>query len=858
MAEKFKNLLSNKRTYVLAGIILLLFAGGILLSKSLRPGGLTPGDATSIPVINDPNVLPSTEQDDKYGIHVKLSDGQSQPDIVEVLPLSTGGPLSPEEIELILSRLPALTPAPDQQTEFNLPQEVLPPPRPGNTIEESFPPIETGPTPGVVDVGVLKVLRFAPEGEIPIAPFVSVTFNQPMVPIGTIGDLAAKDVPVQVEPSLPGTWRWLGTETLTFEYDSELIDRLPKATEYRLTVPAGVKSATGEILAESVTWTFKTPPPKIVTTYPDGSPQPLEPIFFIAFDQRIGPAAVLKYIQVQSGSQSVNIALAAQADIDKDERVSQLVKDTPEGRWLAFRAAMPFPTETNITVTIAAGTPSAEGPLTTTEAQSFTFSTYAPLRIEEHRCSWYDDSCPPLSPFYVRFNNPLDMNVFSEEMLHVEPEIPGVSANVYSNSIEISGETKGQTTYTVTISGKLQDIFGQQLGKDTRLTFKVGKAESVLINSGQNFVTLDPAASQAVYSVYAINYKKLNLKVYAVQPTDWPAYKQYLRERQQTDAVINMPGKLVENTSLNLNLPSDTLTEVAINLSQYMNGDFGHFVVIVEPPAGLFETENDKWRRYSQTMITWVQITQIGLDAYSDHSEIVTWATDLKNGAPLSAVRIQADNGNANVLSGADGVARFDIPAGATYATASKGNDLAILPRTNYFWYDDSWAASLPVDSLRWYIIDDRQMYRPGEEVHIKGWLRRIGGKQDGDVELAGSELRSITYEIYDPQSNTIGNGQAEVNALGGFDFVFTVPENANLGTAELYLTAQGNLSGLDGLQNYHPFQIQEFRRPEFEVNARNETSGPYFAGDQATLAVEAKYYAGGALPNAETTWQVS
>ena len=124
-------------------------------------------------------------------------------------------------------------------------------------------------------------------------------------------------------------------------------------------------------MAEAVAWTFKTPPPKVVTTYPDNSPQPLDPIFFIAFDQRIDPAAVLKTISVKAGSQAVSIVLASQTEIDNDEHVSQLVKDIPEGRWLAFRATQPFPTETNISVSIGPGTPSAEGPLTTTEAQSF-------------------------------------------------------------------------------------------------------------------------------------------------------------------------------------------------------------------------------------------------------------------------------------------------------------------------------------------------------------------------------------------------------------------------------------------------------------------------------------------------------
>ncbi len=849
---------NKKRVLTLGGIILLVCASGIVLLKRFQPTSPAPGKSNSIPVLNQENMSEPIAQGDRYNIGIRLSEGQARPQAAETNPVATGEPLSADEIEPILSRLPELTPEPDQQVEFNLPQEVLPPPRPGNTVTESFPPLDTGPTPGSVDTGPLQVLRFAPEGEVPIAPRISITFNQPMVPVGTLGDLAALDVPVQVEPSLPGTWRWLGTKTLTFEYDSKLIDRLPKATEYRVTVPAGTKSVTGGALAESVAWTFKTPPPKVVSTYPDDSPQPVDPLLFIAFDQRIEPEAVLKVIRVSAGAQSADIVLASQTDIEGDKPVSELIKNTPEGRWIAFRTTQPLPTATRISVIIGAGMPSAEGPLTTTEAQSFGFSTYAPLRIEEHRCAWYDDKCPPLTPFYIRFNNPLDMNVFSEGMLSVDPQIPGVSATAFGNSIQISGETKGQTTYTVTVSGKVQDAFGQQLGQDVRLSFIVGKAEPVLVGPGQNFVTLDPTSSKAIFAVYAINYRKLNLKVYAVRPDDWKAFGQYLREWQRTDVTPKMPGTLVTDKSLTPDLPADTLTEVDIDLKQYMDGNFGHFVVIVEPPPGILESDADKWRRYSQTIITWVQITQIGLDAYTDHSEMVAWATALKDGTPLAGVSIQPNNGGASIVSGADGTARFAIPTGATYLVARRGADQAILPRYSYSWYDEGWRASPPSDTLSWYVFDDRQIYRPGEEVHIKGWLRRIGGRQDGDVQLVGDALRSIDYRITDPLGNDLGSGQTQVNVLGGFDLVFTIPQAANLGTARLNLTAAGDLGGLDGISHSHAFQVQEFRRPEYEVAARNETTGPYFAGDHATLAVEAKYYAGGGLPNADVTWNVT
>ena len=845
-----------KRAAVLGGIAILVVAGGIaLVSNGFQRQGSTTGDANSIPLDSSlAHVTPeSTEQ---YGIDIQLSNGVSQPEGVEALPHSTGEPLSQEEIEAILARVPALPF--NAGTEFHFPSEVLPPPRPGNTIEETFPPLETEPTPGAVEAGPLKVVRFAPQGEVPIAPFVSVTFNQPMIPLGTIADLAAQDIPLKIEPALPGTWRWLGTQTLTFESDSALFDRMPKATEYRLTVPAGTKSLAGKTLAEPVSWTFTTPPPKIITSYPNGTAQPLDPIIFVAFDQRIDPLSVLPKISVMAGGQKVNIVLVNQTELEQDDPVTQWIEATQEGRWLAFRAANSLPPETEIQVIVEAGTPSAEGPLTTTAQQSFSFSTYAPLRVEEHRCSWYDDSCPPLTPFVIIFNNPLDLTTYNESMLRVEPEIPGVSANVYGSYVEISGETKGQTTYAVTISGELQDIFGQKLGDDVRLTFKVGKAGSVLVNPGQTFLTLDPTVSDKTFSFYAINYNRVNLKIYAVQPADWTLYLQALRDWREKNTVPEMPGQRVENKALPLRLPVDTLSQVDLDLSPYMDGDYGHFILIIEPPAGLLENDEAKWRRYSQTIITWVQITQVGLDAFNDHSELVAWATDLRNGAPLTGVGIQPNNGSSSALTGSDGIARFPIPSGAAYLVARHGDDLAILPRSTYYWYEDAWAAGTPGDSLRWYVFDDRQMYRPGEEVHVKGWMRKIGAKQTGTVELLQG-LSTVTYQISDSQGNNFGTGEAQVNTLGGFDFAFTVPQVVNLGDAQIRLNAIGNIDIRDGsTEYYHAFSIQEFRRPEFEVTARNETTGPYFADDHATLAVDAKYYAGGGLPNADVTWQVT
>jgi uncharacterized protein YfaS (alpha-2-macroglobulin family) len=837
-------------------LFLLLAIGIFVVSCSPRSNGAN-GQKIPVEAGTSDSSQGSDAQATQTRIPVTLSEGKPQTQSTPTAASTASGePLSEDEVQAVLARLPALPTEAGDQVDFKLAQGPTPPPRTGNTISQPFPPQETAVQPTQAAAGALQVLRYSPEGEIATAPFISVTFNQPMVPLATLSDLAAKDVPVVITPALEGTWRWVGAKTLTFEYASDAIDRLPKATEYTVTVPAGTRSAEGGELAQAVTWKFTTPPVKITSSYPYNTPQGQNPLFFIAFDQRIDPTAMLKSIQVQAGTRTVAVKLAGDADVEADPQVKSLVKNTLEGRWLAFKAQEPLPLETQITTTVLVGAPSAEGPLVTKDPQSYSFSTYAPLRITEHGCSWYSEQCTPLTPLYIRFNNPIDTNAFTDGMLTIKPELPGVSANAYGDTITIQGQTQGQTTYTITVSADVQDVFGQKLGKDQSLTFKIGPANATLFGPEQVLVTLDPASTKPVFSVYLINYTKLDLQIYSVQPSDWPAFKQYLRDADRTDVKPVIPGKQVLNKTLAVEASADKLTQVDVDLTPYLNQGLGHLVVIVNPHPGLLQ-KND----YQPSVRAWVQATQIGLDAYSDAGDMVAWATALKDGAPLNGVTIAggASGGQTpgQAVTDDSGLARFAIPNGASFLVASKGSDRAILPYSTYYWDDSGWQVRPVYDELRWYVFDDRQMYRPGEDVHIKGWLRRVGGKQDGDVSLAGSALTAVQYTISDPQGNSITTGEAKVNSMGGFDLSFTIPETVNLGGASISFQALGSLADLTNTQYYHGFQIQEFRTPEFAVTAHNQSAGPFFAGGSADVAVDAKYYAGDPLPGADVTWQV-
>ena len=206
MANKVIHVIRRFKIPVIVGLVALTAITGFLVLRNFRNN--KPPEQV-VPIIVDPSAIsdPELEELSSPGafMAIRLSEGQAQPQTFEPMPQATGEPLTAEEIELILARLPELTPEPTDQVDFKLPEDLLPPPRTGETITEIFPPRPETRDPDPVASGPLEVLRFAPEGEIPLAPFVNVTFNQPMVPLATLKTLATQDVPVQMEPNLPGT-----------------------------------------------------------------------------------------------------------------------------------------------------------------------------------------------------------------------------------------------------------------------------------------------------------------------------------------------------------------------------------------------------------------------------------------------------------------------------------------------------------------------------------------------------------------------------------------------------------------------------------------------------------------------------
>ena len=814
----------------LPGILLILLCLGFALSQfsgSDKPKGP-----------KKPEVSEETP------LQIVLRDGEKASSPGESREFVEGTPLPDERVKELKKLFGESLPAPRDRPEFLKRASSKPAPRATQRRELSFP-ASAVVQPDEVAQKALEVTSISPEGEVNRAPRLSISFNSPMVDVSDAAGVESGDpMGITLQPRPSGKWRWLGTQTLIFEPTA---GEFPRATDYEVTVPAGVVDIRGTKLSEAVRQKFTTARPGVVSFSPARSGVGLRPLITVVFNQPVVPAATAPLVRLKQARRNVPLtSISVQEAESMEEGVRERYKDELNGRVLFFVAKEELQPGSRYTLSVAKGVKGVEGPLLSSKTQSADFFTFDKLYLSD-REPQKGEEVSPFESFSLEFNNRVDHQGFDPTWISVSPKPENLAIYAIGNNVHLRGEKKGNTTYEVTVSPDLTDEFGQKLGKVLRLEMKTGRAPKKLDHGFEAF-TLMQAGEPAVLPVFTTNVKRLKLRVNRVEAKDWAAYlkltgaRSYRSERSKT---VEIPGTPVAELEIPVEQKPDELVSTPIDLFEYLKEGEGNLVVWVGDPD---ETDKDYQVR---ELLTWVQSTNLGIDMTTGAQKAAVLVTNLSDGKPVPGAELEL--GLVKGKTDSDGLCAFELPQTETPILKVRNKETAaFLPFGVYPWsYKDGWQLeTFPADA-EWILFDDRGLYKPGEKANIKGYVRSWQRGPSGQLVSpeAGTE---VDWVLQDPRRNKLKEGKIALDASGGVDLEVEIPSDIDLGYLVLVIKGASLPPG------YHELEVQEFRRPEFEVDAQVVSDGPHLLHGSTTVEATAKYLAGGVLGSTEVDWVVN
>ena len=143
-------------------------------------------------------------------------------------------------------------------------------------------------------------------------------------------------------------------------------------------------------------------------------------------------------------------------------------------------------------------------------------------------------------------------------------------------------------------------------------------------------------------------------------------------------------------------------------------------------------------------------------------------------------------------------------------------------------------------ENTRTWFFTDRAIYRPGQEIFFKGIVTTQRGKQ---AEVKPSFKTTVRF--YDVNGEQVDSAKVTTDEFGAFHGSFKAPQGVLTGTMRI-----------DDEHGGHSFQVEEYKRPTFEVVFDPITSAAKLEQD-ATVSGVAKSYAGVPLDGAVVKWTV-
>jgi uncharacterized protein YfaS (alpha-2-macroglobulin family) len=703
------------------------------------------------------------------------------------------------------------------------------------------------------DENDLKVLNVFPAGPVPLIKQFTVTFNQPMVPLGAM-ERDADQVPMQISPPMKGQYRWLNVYTLAFEPETPL----EGSSKGEVVIPAGTKAMSGATLKQEYRAAYALPMIFAESTRPRENSGGLElkPNIRVRFNQPVdvGHLSTLTYFITEKGQK-----IPAEAEEDKDVNKYRHAG----GKFTcSIKPVRDLPPDTGFDLVIPPGLKSTSGPIPSEKLQRFPFRTYGPLRIKEvvgyrpGKNKPYD----PESGITVKFTNPVPMKEVLKH-LKISPqydmgrlsEDEGYESEV--TDLWIYGPFKPETVYTFTVSKNIKDVFGQTLQGRTQWQVPLGPARPFLDLPGRQGVL--EVVSDPTYPFQARNIKNVQARGVFITPDEAIPFlsghglHEYLYESRD-DTLSDIAPDRIKYMQIPVKLPSNIAAYQPVHLKKLFGSDPG--------PGIMYFDLNAKETNYQKTDApiyrrAVVQISNIGLSAKFGLANTLIWTTNLATAEPLTGVRLEIrDKKNKvlwrgisgeNGLVNAPGAETFKIKDDNTYGEPS----LYVMAyhENQFSMVSDQWNQGISPWSfgLEARMLDEGQeymtwvltglpLYKPGDHVDFKLIQRK---ETAGGLVVPGTKDIKVTVE--NSRGEEIQTFDLKLNQFGTAWAAFDLDRKTSLGHYSIYVESEDR-----GRRYAGSFRVETYRKPTFGIDLTPSVKEG-FSGDKINVGLKATYHFG-------------
>ncbi len=478
-------------------------------------------------------------------------------------------------------------------------------------------------------------------------------------------------------------------------------------------------------------------------------------------------------------------------------------------------------------------------------------------------------------------------------LVRVEPEVPEMKLVVEGDEIQVHGDLSGHDHWTVFLEGGITSFDGLPLGKR-----RVEKVKFQHLAPGLGLASEDEsqlASGSRLYRVSTVNLDSLRVRIKQLGGRQLirarQGYRYYSGRGANGDSLSPqrlmpyemMTGKTIADFKVPLDNPIDTSRELFIDWDKVIAGDAEPYVIgkVPEEPReagaaapGAFFIEivgepkgqaHPARRRAVQSL---VQLTDLGMAWKLSRGEAKAFVFSCRTGQPLEGVRVELFGEDAEPLgevkTDADGMATLPRESAMRHLRASLGRDQFSAP------YDEamptvglwrfpvrySWDEQ-PMEQRRVMLFSDRSLYRPGEEVHVKGLVRR----QDGNA-IEHDAPGTVRFTVTNPTGTEILAEDLEVSKAGSFDHSFRLPaETTGFHRVEVVWREEYEAASkienwvkrshaVEGSQVSMRLRVEEFRRNAFEII--HELTEPEPGAAEVEMNLSARNFNGQPLDGAD------